>query len=271
MPDRFFMLTLSLSLLSGCFCFTRDIEVTPDDLPALARYDKDNPITVVDKGEQLYVEPRFDPELYFSLKRGRTIYARLENLRLEDGEVHLTKAHLKHQLQRYTDIKLSLEGIHSIGLSLSGYVPPDWDPEWGLVLSLLGPSGYLGVGVQWYALKWLALDVGTSWVLGAGAGHGITGFFGFRVLPTHSRFKPFMGGGITGFAFPNHGGAGVVLWRAGFDVEISNNRMLFRYEINVVYFLNKSGFPNDHFEERGGWPCGPYILPWMGIAMVYML
>ena len=265
------MSALSLSVLSGCFCFTRDIDVQPEDLPALARYDKDHPITVVDKGETLNVEPRFEPELHFWLKRGRTISARLENLRVEDGEIRLVKAHVMYQLKNFTDLRLPHEEIRSINLDLDGYVPPDWDPRWGVVFSLLGPSGYLGMGVQWYALDWLALDAGSSWVLDTGGSHGVSGFFGFRVLPTQSRFKPFIGGGITGFIFSGNDGAGVVLGRAGFDIEVYNNRMLLRYEMNIVYFLNKSGWPIDHFEERGGWPGDKYFLPWMGFAVVWML
>ena len=224
------------------------------------------------------VEKRFEPKLHFRLKSGVTFGVRLENMRIEGDKILLNRAYVPLRMSKPVDISLSSNRVDSIELSLRGYVPENWEPEWGLVFWLLGPGGYLGLGAQWYATEWLALDTGTSWVLGAGAGHGMGMFVGFRILPTNSPFKPFIGASTSGFLFFVSGWRGdyvdeaaVVSGRAGMEYGFNNDRLLLRLEINYVYFLNKKGWPNDHFEERGGWPFDDYVLPWMGLAIVWML
>jgi hypothetical protein len=263
-------LVISLPGLSGCF--KRSIEVKFDDLPALSHYDEDHPVSVVDQGEQVIVEPRFDPELHFVLKkRSRTIAADLEHLKVDDGKIRLKKAHVLLALKSYRDITLSPADIRSIKLSLSGHVPPGWDPKWGLVFWLLGPGGYLGMGAQWYATDWVSLDAGTSWVLDTAGYDGIGGFVGFRFLPVSLRVKPYIGASTSGFVFfkSTNNISATVAGRVGVDIEFYNNRMLFRWELNVQYFLNKSGWPVEHMEKEGNSFSG--YLPWTGFAVIVML
>lgn len=264
------VLAISLSAFFGCF--QRSIEVKFDDLPALSQYDEDHPVSVVDQGEQVNVEPRFDPELHLVLKkRSRTIAAGLEHLNVEDGKIHLAKAHVLHALKSYRDLTLSPSEIRSIKLCLSGHVPLEWDPEWGLVFWLLGPGGYLGMGAQWYATDWLSLDAGTSWVVDTAGHNGIGGFVGFRFFPVSLRVKPYIGASTSGFVFFKSTDilSATVAGRVGIDIEFYNNRMLFRWELNVQYFLNESGWPVEHMEKEGQSFSG--FLPWTGLAVIVML
>jgi hypothetical protein len=241
--------------------------LTPDDLPGLAKYDKDNPVSVVDRGEKVNIEPRFDPELHFELKkRSRSIAASLEALEVEDGEIRLSRAHRMFMMKSYENLTLPEDEIKSISLTLSGHVPPDWDPEWGLVFWLLGPTGYIGVGAQWYATDWLVLDAGTGF-----AYFSITGMLGFRFLPVRWRLKPFVGASATGIVFFDSSSeeTGTIAGRLGFDIAFYNNRMLLRWEVNVHYFLNGDTWPITKIEMDRVGPASRYV-PWTGFAVVIL-
>jgi hypothetical protein len=232
--------------------------VKVEDIPRLSLFKEKPAEFVSDEGERVTVEEKFNPRLRMKLRSGYTLYAPLELVEVRDDVIHLAKGKFMHH-RTFSDRTVPVSHVESVQISLEGYVPPDWDPTWGLALNLGGMGGLIGVGAQFFPWDWLVIETGivNSFVLGVGIHTGL------RLRPIKlGRFVPFVGGSVLSlikFAFSSHDEVEAspdvaVCPRAGVDIEFFNGRFLLGFEIDLVLFssLKESGFDSTDMHLWGG-------------------
>jgi hypothetical protein len=232
--------------------------VKVEDIPRLSHFREKPTSFLADNGEQVMVEERFNPRLRLKLKSGYTVHAPVEMVEVRDEVIHVAKGKFMHH-RPFINRTIKISHVESVQISLWGYVPPDWDPTWGLALNLGGMGGLIGVGAQFFPWDWLVIETGivNSFVLGVGIHTGL------RLRPIKlGRFVPFVGGSVLSlikFAFSSHDEVEAspdvaVCPRAGVDIEFFNGRFLLGFEIDLVLFssLKESGFDSTDMHLWGG-------------------